>query len=247
MNNILIIICLISSFISYGQYPFEKYSAIKYKEYKDWKVDENSKKDKGLQFTIAVPKFFNHKDTLTVELTSFNFHDSSYITVFRNQKEIQRFFEPMDFSLLNVVEPLRLADINGDHLTDLKLIVNYMGNGIGALYTRVIYLFQHPDNKFIKISYRDMMNENRPERDFNNVGNFEIITMSLLGYQDHNYWSFNLFNFRNNDLISVDQKYDYPILIQCLLRENHKITNKLTRAKMKEFALKKPEDYDKQQ
>ena len=138
-----------------------------------------------------------------------------------------------------------IADINGDKLQDIKLVVPYMSNGLG-LNTRVIYLFQQTNKSFTKISFDDkMFGQNRQERDFNNDGNYEIITMTLISYQNHSYWAYNLFDYKNNNFISVNNKYDYPILIQFLYKDNFKITNKMSRQKMKEFAQTKPEKYDK--
>jgi hypothetical protein len=229
---------------SFGQYPYEKYPAIKYKTYKDWKIYNN---DRGkTEFILIVPKFFDKKDSLTLLFTSFpNKWDSSYITVLRNGKQLQRFFEPMFFYDTNLFEPIMVADINGDKLQDIKLIVPYMGNGTASLNTRVIYLFQQKNKSFTKISFMDKMSDNRPERDFNGDGNYEIITMTLTSYQSHSYWLFNLFNYKGNELVSVNDKYNYPILIQFLYRDNFKITNKISRQKMKDFAQTKPEEYDK--
>jgi hypothetical protein len=246
MRNFITLYLLTLALNSFGQYPFEKYPRINYKTYKDWKVYNTNEKAGKTEFVLTVPKFYDKKDSLSIGLTSFNGKwDSSYITVFKNGKQLQRFFEPMFFYDTNLSEPIMLADINGDKLQDIKLTVPYMGNGTASLNTRVIYLFQHKDKKFTKISFMDKMSDNRPERDFNGDGNYEIITMTLASYQDHSYWSFNLFNFKNNDLVSTNNKYNYPILIQFLYRDNFKITNKISRQKMKDFGQTKPEDYDR--
>ncbi|MFL5743009.1 MAG: hypothetical protein ACJ75B_22510 [Flavisolibacter sp.] len=232
---------------SFGQYPFEKFPAIKYRAYKDWKVFNTNNKEHKTEFVFTIPKFFNKKDSLTLLLTSFdNKWDSSFITILKNGEELQRFFEPMFFYDTNLMEDVMTADINGDKLQDVKLVIPYMSNGLG-LNTRVIYLFQHNNKSFNKISFDDkMFGQNRPERDFNGDGNYEIITMTLISYGSHSYFAFNLFNFKNSDLVSVNDKYNYPILIQFLYRDNFKITHKISRQKMKDFAQAKPEDYDKQ-
>ncbi|NNV55173.1 hypothetical protein GD597_06865 [Panacibacter sp. KCS-6] len=246
MRNFIILYLLTFTLNSFGQYPFEKYPAIKYKVYKDWKVYNTNGKEKKTEFILTIPKFYDKIDSLTLVLTSFaGKWDSSYITVFKNGKQIQRFFEPMLFYETNLFEPIMLADVNGDNLQDIKLIVPYMGNGTASLNTRVIYLFQQKDKNFIKISFMDKMSDNRPERDFNGDGNYEVITMTLTSYQYHSYWSFNLFNFKKNDFVSTNNKYNYPILIQFLNRDNFKITNKISRQKMKDFGQTKPADYDR--
>lgn len=229
-----------------GQEPFEKYPAISYKEYKDWKIYDKSVKEKKVHYTLTIPDFFENMDSITIRLTSFvDNWDSSYVRIYRNKKLIQKFFEPMGFSQANMFEPIRIADINGDSLTDLKILIPYMGNGTASLNVRVIYLFQKSNGDFTKISFDDKMNGNRPERDFDGDKNYEIITMTLTGYENHSYWLYNLYDYYSNGLINVNAKDDYPIMIQFLYRENYQITDKITRQKMKDFALPLPEKYDK--
>jgi len=227
-----------------GQFPFEKYPAIKYKSYSDWKTYD--KTEKKVHSTLTIPKFFDNGDTLTIQLTSFTDHwwDNSIIRIFRNKIETQKIFENMAFSPVGL-DTLRLADLNGDGLQDIKIISAYMGNGTAALNVRVIYLFQQPDNSFKKISFADKMSNNRQERDFDGDGNFEIVTMSLIGHEDHSYWLFNLFNYKDGALLNVNIKDNYPIMVQFLYRDNYTITNKISREKMKTFTLTLPDEYDK--
>jgi len=229
---------------SFGQYPFERYPAIKYKEYANWKkIDKSGRRG----FTMTIPKFFNKKYSLTIQITSGGW-DSSYISLFRNGKQIQHVFEPMEINKYVDFPPVRVADINGDNMPDCKLQISYMGNGIAALNTRIIYLFQHSNHTFTKISYLDMIDgpyesDARPERDFNGDGNYEIITRSLTEYNEHSYWVYNLYNFKHNTLVSVNNKYNYPIMIQFLNRENFEVTRKISRQRMKDFAEKRPEEF----
>ena len=149
----------------------------------------------------------------------------------------------MHFSDINVYEALRTTDVNGDNLSDIKIVIPYMGNGLAAMNQRVIYLFQKTDGHFNKISFLDKMDANRPERDFNGDNQFEIITMTLNGYEDHNYWTFNIYNYVSGELINQNTKFDYPIMIQYLFRENFKVTDKIPSDKMKNFSDKRPIDY----
>ena len=152
----------------------------------------------------------------------------------------------MFFNDLNM-DSIFIADINGDSLQDIKIIVSYMQNGL-SLANRIIYLFQRPNNTFTKISYADdfyPQDENRREYDLDGDGNFEIITQTLVGYENHSYWVFNLFQYSNGKLTNVNNKYDYPIMIQFLYRENYSITQKISRKNMKKFTLKIPDGYDK--
>jgi hypothetical protein len=248
MRQLLALLTLILlTWTTKAQFPFEKYPAISYKNFNDWKFYNRSEKENKFHHTLTIPNFYNDHDTITILLTSFtNNWDSSYIRIFKNKKQIQKFFEPMGFAPSNMFEPVRVADINGDGLSDLKLIVSYNGSGLACLNVRVIYLFQKSGGEFVKISFDDMMYENRrEERDFDGDKNFEIITMNLRYYRDHSYWLFNLYNFDSDHLLNVNWKDNYPIMTQFLLRDNFEITNRISREKMKEFSLALPEKYDK--
>jgi hypothetical protein len=230
--------------ISSAQYPFEQYPGIQYKNYNVWKVHETKQK---IENTLTIPSFFDNGDTLTIKLISFPEHwfENSEIKIFKNSKQIKKYNENIGFNPI-ALDTVRTADINGDKLKDIKIIAPYMGNGMASLNAKVIYLFQEIDETFTKVSFDDKQSENRIERDFNGDGNFEIITMQLMNYNNHSYWNFNLFNFINDDITNVNSKYNYPILIQFLHKETFEITEKITRQKMKDFTLKVPEEYDKQ-
>lgn len=227
---------------TFAQYPFEKFLEVKYSKFHNWKEYGNYK-SKKIDYTLSIPEFFDNKDTLYIQLTSFpSIWDSSYIRLFRNHTQIQKIFEPAPFYYANI-DSVRIADINGDSLNDIKLIIPYMGNGIASLNVRVIYLFQNKTGKFERTSFFDKQGSNSPERDFNGDGNFEIITMKLNHFNGHSYWTFNLFNYQNGNLVSVNDVYDYPIMIQFLYRDNYEITNKISKIEMKKFGLKEPEEY----
>ncbi|MNQ56459.1 hypothetical protein D3C85_705820 [compost metagenome] len=247
MKKLLIIFGLtLLTWTAKGQYPFEKYPSIKYKEHNDWKTYDDTEKEKKVHSTLTIPNFFENEDTLTIQLTSFTDHwwDNSIIRIYHNKTEVQKIIENTAFNPIGL-DTLRVADINGDGLQDLKIISAYMGNGTAAINVKIVYLFQQRDHSFKKISFADKMSNNRPERDFDGDGNFEIVTMNLVGYQDHSYWLFNIFNYKNDELVNSNIKDNYPIMIQFLYRDNYEITNKISREKMKGFSLTLPDEYHK--
>jgi hypothetical protein len=247
MRIALLFILVLLTGILKGQYPFEKYPALKYKAYNDWKINDRSEaKEKDVQNTLTIPNFYDNSDTLTIQLTSFadHFWDNSVVGIFRNKIEIKKLIENMAFNPAGL-DTVRVADVNGDGLLDVKIIVAYMGNGTASLNVKVIYLFQYPDHSFNVISYDDKMGQNETERDFDRDGNYEIITMNLFGYENHSYWLFNLFEYKNDELVNANKKANYPIMIQFLIRENYEITNKISRAKMRDFELRLPDSYER--
>lgn len=190
--------------------------------------------------------FFDNNDSLTIQITTYEQKDSSFIRIFRNNTLIKKVFEPIYFNDLNIsTEAVKVADINGDSLKDIKLIAWYMGNGTASMNVRTIYFFQNQKEHFTKISFDDKIGDGRPERDIDGDGNYEIITMTLQGYENHNYWLFNLFSYNNDNLVNVNSKDNYPILIQLLNRENYSITDKVSKDKMKQLTLTLPEGYSR--
>ena len=110
---------------SMGQYPFEKFKAINYQEFGNWIILDKSEKENKVHCNLTIPKFYSSSDCLTIQTTSFTSKwDSSFISIYKNKKQIQRIFEPMGLSPSNLYEPARIADINGDGLSDIKLVVS---------------------------------------------------------------------------------------------------------------------------
>jgi hypothetical protein len=104
-----------------------------------------------------------------------------------------------------------------------------------------------PNKAFTSISFTDLFMEfqYRKERDLDGDGKYEIITQTFKNIGNHNYWLFNLYNIKNNELVNVNYKANYPIMVQILNDDNYNITKRISRSQMKEFALKVPDDYVK--
>jgi hypothetical protein len=240
------LIILVFPIFSFGQYPFEKYPVIKYSKKIGWKVYDLREKENKMHWTNTIPAFFNNKESLTLQITTFGDKDTSLIRIYKDKKQIQVFVEPYaigrNFGML--IDTLYYADINGDSLKDLKFLCWYGGCGIASLNERVIYLFQQPGEKFIKLSFIDMSQSTRPERDMDGDGNYEIITMNLDHFEKHSYFTYNLYNFSGGTLKNVNEKYDYPIMIQFLTKDNYKVTNKISNEKMKTFSHVYPDEFD---
>lgn len=234
---------------SFAQYPFESMPRIHYMRYSHWKILDTT--DKRSAFLINVPKFFSHKTDLKVLVASYpGGADSSVITLFKGNEQFLSFVDP--YFIGSILGPTPQAvfieDVNGDGLKDIKILID--GNaccGAYNYYQRVVYLFQKPNGGFTKIAFTDLSMEykNRLERDFDGDGNYEIIVQSFQSYGDHNYFLFNLYNYKNGQVVNVNNKANYPIMVQLLWRENYAITNKISRKQMKQFSKKLPDDYDK--
>lgn len=222
-------------FLTFGQYPFEKY-----KKPKSYSLEFGMvEKDNHLIYSKVVKSFFNDQSDLEVTING-NTEDSkkTYIKV-KTKSKSRNYFEEI---LSQGTDGFYIADFNGDGKKDFKVVCYHMGCGLASLNVRVIYFFQKENKEFTKISFDDKIGENMTERDLDGDGNFEIITMTLQNHKNHNYWLFNLYNFSNGNLVCVNSKVNYPIMVQYLFKENYKVTKKLTRKEMRKYELKKPEE-----
>ena len=241
-----------------AQYDFEKYPAIKYTQEKKWKIIKSD--STKVIYSVTFQGFYKNHDALTLKYTYADDSAKSILRLYRNKKYIQKFMVPgSDMKdLMDTVEmddPVRVADINGDSLADIKIFIpNLYRCGAYNNCANIIYLFQDTIGKFKRISFYDTFYSdadtigedtiiNRPERDFDGDGKYEIITQTFRSYRRHNYWVFNLFDYKNGRLVNVNDKADYPIMVQLLYRANFSITNKLTRQEMKKFSASHP-DFD---
>ena len=258
MKPLLILTLLMG--MTYGDptaYPFEKEHRIPYRKIRKWTADKKTPEKCG--YTAILPHYFPGGDALKVHIISPAHSDTSLLELYRGNRPFQQFREA--FSLEPINDPdsppdliswrkptkAYIEDINGDGLDDLKILIPNNGCcGAYNYYAQVIYLFQRKDGSFTKVSFQDMFmnDENRPERDMDGDGKYEIITRTFVSYSKHNYWAFNLYDFDGSGLVNVNAKAGYPILVQLLNRENFAVTTHMSREKMKSFARALPDDYN---
>lgn len=196
-------------------------------------------KQNVLEYSKNITSFFKDKSDLEVTVNgNVENPKETYIQVKTNLKS-KKYFEQIP---AQGTDGFYIADFNGDGKKDFKIVCFYMGSGLASMNVRVIYFFQKENNEFTKVSFDDKMDGNRIERDLNGDENFEIITMTLQEHKNHNYWLFNVYNFVNDKLICVNNKTNYPIMIQYLFRDNYKVTKQITRKDMQKYEIKKPEE-----
>ncbi len=233
MTNFLKYIFLFFPIIVFGQYPFEKFKSSKSSSL-EFKMTE---KENALNYSKVVKSFFKDNSDLEVTINGNTENLKETYVAVKTKSKSRKYFEEIP---AQGTDGFFIADFNGDGKKDFKIVCYYMGSGLASLNVRVIYFFQKTNKEFTKISFDDKIGENMTERDIDCDGNFEIITMTLQNHKNHNYWLFNLFNFVNGDLVCVNGKVNYPIMVQYLFRDNYKVTKKLTRKEMKKYELNKP-------
>jgi len=235
MTNFLKYIFLFFPIIVFGQYPFEKFKSPKSSSL-EFKMTE---KENALNYSKVIKSFFNDNSDLEVTINGNTENSKETYVEVKSTSKSRKYFEEIP---AQGTDGFFIADFNGDGKKDFKIVCYYMGSGLASLNVRVIYFFQKTNKEFTKISFDDKIGENMTERDLNGDGNFEIITMTLQNHKNHNYWLFNLYNFVNGNLVCVNNKMNYPIMVQYLYKDNYNVTKKLTRKEMKKYEFKKPEE-----
>ncbi|WP_159090933.1 hypothetical protein [Aquimarina aquimarini] len=230
-----------------AQYAFEKHPAPYYEEYGDWVVYDRENNQNKYDCTQTIDDFYGNKDDLTIQLTWFDGDvDFGMIRIFRNKKEIQEIKESGSFSRLTMMDTkVLISDINGDGYKDVKLIQQGTGNGVMGMLVKVLYLFQNKEGGFHKISFDDMtFKKHREERDIDNDGNYEIVTMNLEYIKGHSYWVFNLYEYVDENLKNVNIKKGYPIAIPYTNNRSYKITKDISVSQLKDYEREFPKEYE---
>lgn len=226
MTRILLLIFVLTYNIASGQYPFDKFAKPDFKLYKDWKAYDKTDK---MHETITVPNFYQDSSSLTIQFTldKSKTRNENVIRIYKGKTAIQSFrSEPVDFYLSYAsTYPIRVGDLNGDKLLDVKIIYDYHSNGL-ALSFRPIYLIQNENGLFEKYSFDNMFEDRTDlERDFDNDGKFEIQSVQLVFQNNHSYWDFQILKMEDADLVDVSDKFNYPLFVQFLKKRNYKSTD----------------------
>jgi len=216
---------LLSSAVN-AQYPFDSLPKPAWSLHNQWKTIE-PKNDSKLHETITIPKFYNDSISLTLQFTMDKTNPdkvANILRVYKGNKVIQSFRnEIADYHPgYTSTYPIRVGDITGDGKKEIKIIYDYHSNGLGLSH-RPIYLIQQDDGQFIKYSfYNSFVKRLDLERDFDHDGKFEIISVNLIGHNNHSYWQFDIFKIDTEKFNIDNEKYGYPIYVQFLHRDNFK-------------------------
>jgi hypothetical protein len=251
MTKTIVLIAALLFLLQYdslGQYPFEKYKSPMKKTYSEWKrIDivcwttelESllANRTYSVSSLIYLPGVFANRDSCKVQVSCASWDTShthtdctdirATIQIFRNSRLVQKFSPDSIFYNGVNFQDAYVADLNGDHLPDIKLLGSTSGVGLGVENVRVIYLIQKPGGHFVKLSYDDMEEnaEGRDERDMDQDGEFIAIDKELVIPNNHSYWVFNLFKFQGDSIISANKSHDYPLVVRYLNRSNYRRDN----------------------
>lgn len=224
--KLLSFLLLLCTFKSFGQYPFEKYPAVKYQKLivkGDFYADSSF---------IGSASYKKYKLIFKQQRAYKNID----VAIFYNGKVTSNLHLALSEVVLAVCDTIYMADIDGNGKPDFKFILQYNGSGLAGSLSHKVLLFNSNSNRFKAKCYIDFFDG--PERDFNNDGKYEIIGQVYESYQGHAYMVYNLFNYIKGSFHNVNKLANYPIMIQYLERENYKITDKISRKGMKQFSVR---------
>ncbi|MDP5170199.1 MAG: hypothetical protein NWR72_08130 [Bacteroidia bacterium] len=237
---------LLLSFSALAQYPYQRYDAPEYRNFYNWTFVDHWRKGDTIRHSITIPDFPSTHDSISLQLTTTKSSWDRYstLTVQRDGVTILNVQEPMFFIPANIrLEPLRVADLNGDGRFDIKLVIPFVGDGSDQEKVRIIYLFQRQDGSYSKVSYSDLMHGHRADRDVNLDGRFEMVTKTLTTFEDQQYWTYNLYGFEGEELVNVNEYANYPIMILQQKRPNYFATKNLLPEQLKLFSAARPWEF----
>jgi len=220
---------LVISFKSYAQYPFEKYPVKSYDSVrmKIIYIDENHRK--GLA---------KYKD-FTIKLEEEKGLEGGKILLYKKGKLLNKV--DGDFVRADAADfPVYIEDVNNDGKPDL--IVETYGASAAGLASAQLYttcFISKADNTFNVLQFESFYDKPQKEYQFDK-NNYLIVGESLADYQNHAYWIFDLYKYKNGRLTNVSKKYNYPIAVPYLNKETFTATNKLPKKVLQHFSLKVP-------
>ena len=224
---------LLFSVKCFGQYPFEKHLPKKYDSVSFKNIEANDSNH------VFVAKYKNYK----IKLLDTRLKDSSNLLLYFKGRLIKKAKCNSDFFSTYLLPSLYISDIDDDGRIDFKFITwNVGATGLGGSRAYVFYLFNKGNNRFSLISYADFFFYRQFQ--FDSDGRYEIVGQTLVNYQGHHYWLFDLYNYNDGKLINVSKKYGYPIAVSYLYNETFKPTNKIPKKDLERLSLKLPEFYD---
>lgn len=117
------------------------------------------------------------------------------------------------------------ADIDKNGEKDYIVFCNYRGTGIAAQKDKVIIFLRMQDGNFNKISYDTYSGGLEDFVDLDRDGIYEVIITGFYDAVKHNYFSYNIYEFKDYDLVNADGKFrGFPKFIWITNNKNDKDT-----------------------
>ena len=132
------------------------------------------------------------------------------------------------------------VDIDGNGFKDVIVLSSFRGCGIAAHFDHVDIFLKKPNQSYQKISYDTLDADIHDFVTLNKNGEYEVIITGFYEGKTHNYFSYDIYEFKNYKLYNADKKFPgFQKYIWFTSKENDKDTTHLSKKERLEFTLKK--------
>jgi hypothetical protein len=143
----------------------------------------------------------------TYELKLIHGEDSSTVELTNGSKQT-KFYVPWYFIELVMPKKIELSDVDGNGLTDLKIVVANNGSGIAASLQFYIFLLQTSEHQFCYLGC--LTDGDLTFKDLNSDGLTEVISRSPDYLNEERTVTYNAFNIKGCSFLNVDSQFNYP-------------------------------------
>lgn len=132
------------------------------------------------------------------------------------------------------------VDVDGNGFKDFIVLSSYRGVGIAAMWDHVDIFLKKPDESYQRISYDTWSADIHDFVDLNNNGKYQAIITGYCQGKKHNYYSYDIYEFKDYKLVNADKKFPgFPKYVWLTNKNNDKDTSQLSEKERREFTLKK--------
>lgn len=122
------------------------------------------------------------------------------------------------------------ADLDGNGFKDFIVFGWYEANGLAFYHYQVDLFMKEREGVYNKISYDSQGPGMEDFVDLNNDGKHEIIITDIRSIEGHTYFTYNVYELKDYQLVNVDAKYrGFPKFIWYTFKPNDKDTTRLTK------------------
>jgi hypothetical protein len=224
---------MLLAFKGYAQYPFEKFPVKKYDSVKFKAIGEFDDPD-----LVNIARYKNYTIRLIRDSTA---HLGGKILLYYKGKLIKSATGDFGGVMREADFPLYIEDINSDGIPDFVFkTLNSTGTGLAGADVYYTCFIKKGTTDFRVVKFESFYDQSQKQYQFSKDGNPVIIGQSLAFYKRHAYWIFDLYQCKNDKLINVSKKYNYPIAVPYLNKEIFVPTYKIPKEDLERLAMKQP-------
>jgi len=200
------------------------------------------------KFKNGAPKHLELPNLIGSKADEYKSKDGRVLVQFHQNKDWSfKFLLKDDGTILdenNGVPPIPQevyqVDLDGNGQKDFIVLSWDMGIGLGASEGTVDIYLKEKKGKYHLISFETMEWGLEDFIDLNKDGKTEVIMTSFYGGKDHNYFTYDVYEFKNYKLVNADKKYKgFPKFVWYTNKNNDKDTIQLSaRERQKHVAEK---------